>query len=663
VLDENIRYFFKRVYRLGPTGTAKRIKSLIHKKTYAALMRRKALAGRANYSWKQILKNASLNPDFHLYLQKRCQHDFISNTIKHPLFLKFSPNEYKSEKTIIEKANLVAENKFDLLGSGLVKFENNEIPWQQDFKMPKQNLEINTCSKFYQDIKITKPRNIFFDDYCFDIKVPWELSRFQHTFFLGRAYQIAEFKKTGSGNRYAQSFFNQIQNWLGNNKYLLGINWMCPMDIAIRAINWIWGFYFFNKVGDIEFWEKFVCSLYDHAIYLESNWETSDKPNNHYLSDLLGYLYLCMFFKDSLFFAKRAEWCFKKILDQFEHQIQLDGSSYEGSTCYHRLDTEIFLHFKILCEIEGRKLPPGFINKFSKMLKFFNDCHLSSGQILQVGDNDSGKIVAGIEINETSEQHLPAGHSWQAITHPNFGLTIIKNQSWNVFFRHHVVDNSLRQPSGHFHQDSLSVSFSVDDHPVLIDPGSFVYTANPRWRNLFRSYESHNVFYLDDGKNGTRPTKLESLDLFQLPLKPNNFKETIQQNKNRYTISSHHKEYEHIGLIAKRKLEFDSFKTQLKISDSFEKLSRSTKTNLDQTPVIRWNFIFHPDIKVINKNSKEWEVYTKDKYLLNFKSNLGFDLIDWEYSPNYGEKSSCKKLVATTNFCLDQQWSVSFTQE
>jgi hypothetical protein len=45
---------------------------------------------------------------------------------------------------------------------------------------------------------------------------------------------------------------------------------------------------------------------------------------------------------------------------------------------------------------------------------------------------------------------------------------------------------------GHFHNDQLSVDLQIDGRPVLIDPGTYIYTANPARRNEFRSVRVHN---------------------------------------------------------------------------------------------------------------------------------------------------------------------------
>ena len=64
-----------------------------------------------------------------------------------------------------------------------------------------------------------------------DIKVPREMSRFQH---------IGEMFFTHN-DLAATEFLLQIIDWITSNPIRRGVNWACTMDVAIRAVNWIWG--------------------------------------------------------------------------------------------------------------------------------------------------------------------------------------------------------------------------------------------------------------------------------------------------------------------------------------------------------------------------------------------------------------------------------------
>jgi hypothetical protein len=64
---------------------------------------------------------------------------------------------------------------------------------------------------------------------------------------------------------------------------------------------------------------------------------------------------------------------------------------------------------------------------------------------------------------------------------------------------HLVIDGGRHgyQNGGHAHSDALSLTFTIGGLPLLIDPGTGCYTANPRLRDRFRSTALHNTLTLD----------------------------------------------------------------------------------------------------------------------------------------------------------------------
>ena len=53
------------------------------------------------------------------------------------------------------------------------------------------------------------------------------------------------------------------------------------------------------------------------------------------------------------------------------------------------------------------------------------------------------------------------------------------------------------QNGGHAHADALSLTLSIDGHPLLIDPGTSTYTMDSPLRDDMRSTASHNTVTLD----------------------------------------------------------------------------------------------------------------------------------------------------------------------
>jgi hypothetical protein len=152
------------------------------------------------------------------------------------------------------------------------------LPWHEDFV---HGYRWNR-RKFFRRIEIPYGRA--------DIKVPWELSRCQHLPTLGMA-----FAATGDP-RYAQEVVAQITDWIASNPPGLGVNWRSTMDVAIRAVNWLWAF---RLIADgysctDAFMTRLLSSLVRHGRHIEANIETYRQgiTTNHTLADYVGLLFL-----------------------------------------------------------------------------------------------------------------------------------------------------------------------------------------------------------------------------------------------------------------------------------------------------------------------------------------------------------------------------------
>jgi uncharacterized heparinase superfamily protein len=52
--------------------------------------------------------------------------------------------------------------------------------------------------------------------------------------------------------------------------------------------------------------------------------------------------------------------------------------------------------------------------------------------------------------------------------------------------------------AAHGHADALSFTLSVAGRPVLIDPGTYCYHTQRRWRDYFRGTSAHNTLRVDE---------------------------------------------------------------------------------------------------------------------------------------------------------------------
>jgi hypothetical protein len=422
---------------------------------------------------------------------------------------------------------------------------------------------------------------------------------------------VPDIKKCWEESRFNDIHFSQIPAWVEKNPFLIGVNWVCPMEVAIRAINWIAQFCLFKESTffDKKFKKLFFNSLYEHAYYLENNWETSDKPNNHYIANLVGYFFLCNFFDSIPCFKKKFFWAKEKIIKQFFHQINEDGTSYEGSTHYHKLVTELFYLFSKLCHAKKIDLPKKFHTRFKRMIVFLHDCTID-GKLIQIGDNDGSKILPGIKWENSKKRNT---------THyRDFGLTILKNKNFHITLRHPTYKK--KQPNGHFHGDELSITLSYKNIPILVDPGTYLYTANKKWRNLMRSAYAHNTFF------ETNENKVNYSDIFQFDKEEFYDQAIINEN----SVQSSFKNRTRTVFLNNR----------FAVKDSI-----IIKDTQPPTKNFLWSFLFSPLVDVESTDGHRWKIFYKKKLLLEMSSEIKLKKTIGFYSPTYGVLQKCAKLV------------------
>lgn len=353
-------------------------------------------------------------------------------------------------KDLLQYADNGAEHCFNLLGSGLVKveyglraagFEGHEYPvhtiqktaeqivarvspgnksragairdlidkkyspidWQIDFKSGYRWSE-NTVSKALP----------YGHEPGVDIKVPWELARFQHLPGLALAYQLN--RQAG----YEREFRNQVLDFASANPPGFGVNWICAMDVAIRAANLVFAmdlFTGFEACFDEAFLDEFQALIMAHGEHVFNNLEWHDLyRGNHYLADIAGLLFIAAYLPSE---QKTDHWlvfAIEQLINEIERQFTHDGANFEASTSYHRLSMEMAIFTTALVlGLDEEKLqvlktagveiypvpggygdspfPPWYFVRLEKMAEFSMHITKPNGRIVQIGDNDCGRFI------------------------------------------------------------------------------------------------------------------------------------------------------------------------------------------------------------------------------------------------------------------------------
>jgi hypothetical protein len=426
----------------------------------------------------------------------------------------------ESLDAVVASADAAVRHEFDLLGSGN-KSLGATLPWLDDFKTGR-HYPIQYCRDI-EYMELDRPT---------DVKVPWELSRCQHFTALGQAYWL-----TGD-ERYAREYRASIEDWIGTNPFAYSVNWACAMDVALRAISWIWGFYFMadsEACADPVFRRALLRSLFLHGDFVFTHLETSDVNGNHYLSDGAGLVFLGLFFRHT---AKGTRWLARGrriVCDEIALQVSDDGVDFEQSTAYHRLVLELFLTSYLLLDRHAEDVPEPEWDRLGRMLDFTAAYTKPNGLAPLIGDADDGRVqkLGHQAINDhryllstgavkfgRGDFKRAADHFWeesfwllgpdgaasfdeqsvdaqtfQSVAFPSGGFYVLRSPS-----AHLIADCGevgMRGRGGHGHNDILSFELFLNGLNVVTDCGAYLYTASREWRNRFRSTAFHSVAQVD----------------------------------------------------------------------------------------------------------------------------------------------------------------------
>lgn len=462
----------------------------------------------------------------------------------------------KDRHLLIERADAVAAHRFDLLGSGPVDL-GAEIDWNLDFKSGRRwPLQHRLLIEGF-----------YFDDS--DIKVPWELSRFQHLPLLATAFKLS------GERRYLDEIGAQLDSWIAANPVEMGPNWICTMDVAIRAANWVAALAICAEEASREAWaERAAESLLLHGRFIRSHLETAEARTNHYLSDVAGLIVVAALFARGEEGAAWGRWAVDELIAEMEHQVREDGCGHEASIPYHRLVSELFI-----CGTQaGESLHPGafpawYQQRLDRMLDFVAAYTRPDGLAPQIGDNDDGRFLPLDEYGHgdyRSHIHLfrQASRPYQppngSLDFPAGGYYTMRHDDHYVLVR--CGDTGVYGVGGHAHNDQLSFELSCGATPLIEDPGTGTYYEDEGERLRFRSTGFHATLRID----GAEQNELPQYPRF--PLGNRSRAEAIAWavEPERTTFTGRHYGFEALPAPAvhERSLELDAQRRELTIVDT-----------------------------------------------------------------------------------------------
>lgn len=426
---------------------------------------------------------------------------------------------------IVAAAHRIVQHEFEILGCSFSA--GKKIQWNRDYTTGYE-----WPSVALGDVQLLKaaPGS--------DVKRPWELARFHHAVALGQAFYLEQ------DESLAREFAGQLQSWADDNPYPRGIHWATPLEAGVRAVNLCVAGALFSssRALSVAFWHQYLTLLFLHGRFLNLHREWNPVARaNHHLGCLVGLQFVGALFRsepEGRGWLSDATECLRR---EMEWQVGEDGVAQEGSSSYHGLVTEMFLNAALLgarLHGEGRPVTSplmeqawglGFRDKLERMFEF--PAALLEGRHAPpvLGDSDDGRLLPLCSASASSglEHLVAAGRvlfdraDWPAPRHdcdqPAWLLDAVSPPArvWRqrarafpaggfYLFESSRVRGSIRcGPLGvrgwanHAHCDQLNVEFCVDGRPVVVDPGTYLYSGDAEARNQLRGSRSHNAPVVD----------------------------------------------------------------------------------------------------------------------------------------------------------------------
>ena len=568
-------------------------------------------------------------------------------------------------KRLIESARIITEeHRWPLLGFGEKEF-GHPVDWHRD-PLSGRIWPLD----YHADIPL------WHNDGS-DIRVLWELNRLGHLITLGRAYALTKEEE------FAAEFFAQVESWREQNPVGRGANWSCAMEVALRAVNLLAAFSLFRRSPNLnEERLLMLLTMFDqHGAHIRRNLEFSHvATSNHYLSDIAGLLWLGIMLPELNAARGWREWALAEMLKEMDKQVLPDGADYEASTSYHRFALELFLYSFILCRTNRIQIEDKYWRQLHGMLVYLRAILRPDGLAPLVGDTDGGQVLPIVSRSANDHAYLLAlgaavfkdsqfklAHSgvpqellWLlgeeglrdyeqlANSHeetssqafPDAGTYVLRHDDLYLLFNANGAQNG--RPASHRHNDALSIEVSACGRAFIIDPGSYVYTADLQERHLFRSTAYHSTVQIDDVEQNTIRADAPFVIGDEARVEVLSWSSTLERDR----IVAEHSAYERLAepVTHRRIITFDKLQRWWLVED--EILGKG-----EHEVAARFHFDAGLDVKLFDNNS----VVARDQIsgacliVRSLDLDQAAELEEQFTSRHYGSKAESISACWTTN--------------
>ena len=367
-----------------------------------------------------------------------------------------------------------------------------------------------------------------------DIKHVWELNRHLHLVRLAQAWAVT------NDVAWLHALQAQLRSWLDQCPPLVGPNWTSSLELGIRLINWglVWqmiggeGSGLFAGEEGQRLRADWLDSIHAHCTAIARHLSRHSSANNHLIGELAGLyvgasIWPC--WKSSGAWLEQAR---RELEHEAQAQFSRDGVNREQAFAYHIFSSEFLFVAGLVGQACDHPFSRAYWTALLRALRFLRSVRDLKGNVPMVGDADDG-IVFRLDSpgNDRAEQLLALGDAvlrrmppthpgvrWLLHTLPGKRPEADPHESetgwafpdggYLLFGSHFGEPGEIKGmvdcgPLGylgiaaHGHADALALTLSIGGEECLVDPGTYSYWQEPKWRDYFRGTSAHNTVRID----------------------------------------------------------------------------------------------------------------------------------------------------------------------
>lgn len=365
-----------------------------------------------------------------------------------------------------------------------------------------------------------------------DPKYMWELNRLQ------QLQPVAALAHLRDDDALRAQLLAEIESWMDANRPFNGLSWATGVEVALRTVSLLAVFSCLDgEALTPELRQRMRACLAAHGYWLARFPSRHSSANNHLIAEAAALFLLGTLWPDLPDAADYACYGRKTLVEEVFLQIHDDGVGAEQSPTYTAFVLEWFLLCLHVAEQADAPFPEDVRERLAAAgahLRWITD---EGGHQPRIGDDDEGRVLSSglYEPGYVSSVLgcMAAFLGRRDLTPPGVQPTLrnlyfgqaksgregpLGRRSFDrggyTVIRHEIAGRKTmlamdHGPLGHLsiaahgHADALALWLHVDDMPVLVDAGTFLYHAGGVWRDAFRGTPAHNTLCLD-GRNSSR---------------------------------------------------------------------------------------------------------------------------------------------------------------